>query len=116
MPAQHPAEFLRILLDASPSGIAAFDTEGRVRLWSRASERIFGWTEADVLGRHSPVDLQLRPNQEGGQPRSVRRKDGTAVEFDVRTAPWYDAKGAPLGTVAILADVTQRITVQRELL
>jgi PAS domain S-box-containing protein len=115
MPAQHPAEFLRILLDASPSGIAAFDIEGQIRLWSRASERIFGWTEAEVLGHPSPVDLQLHPNPEGGQPRSARRKDGTAVEVDVRIAPWYDAEGAPLGTVAIFEDVTQRNAVQREL-
>jgi PAS domain S-box-containing protein len=115
MPAQHPAEFLRILLDASPSGIAASDPEGLVRLWNQASELIFGWTEAEVLGHPSPVDLRLQENPDNGAPKCVHRKDGTAVEVQVRIAPWHDREGRALGTVAIFEDVTQRNAVQREL-
>ena len=114
MPAQHPAEFLRALLDASPSGIIALNPDGRVQLWSRGAERILGWTEEDVLGRPLPLELQLHSAHEREVELRPRRKDGTVIDVELRTGPWTDSQGTNRGTLAIVADITRRLAVERE--
>ena len=113
MPAQHPAEVLRALLDASPSGIIAFDDTGRVRLWSRGAENIFGWTEEEIIGVSPPVDLQLHSLRNAGTDVRLRRKNGDIVQLDVRLAPWRDQQGET-GMLAILEDVTARQAMVRQ--
>jgi PAS domain S-box-containing protein len=113
MPAKHPAEVLRALLDASPSGIIAFDETGRVRLWSRGAQNIFGWTEEEIIGVSPPVDLQLHFFRNAEKDVRFRRKNGEFVHIDVRLAPWRDQEGET-GTLAILEDVTARQTMERQ--
>jgi PAS domain S-box-containing protein len=116
MPAQHPAEFLHALLDASPFGIVALDPAGRVQLWSRAAERMFGWSEEEVRGQRPPLELQLHGGSESEAGVRLRGKDGAVIDVELRTAPWQGAQGNIQGTVVILADITHRLTVERELL
>jgi PAS domain S-box-containing protein len=56
---QHELEAVRRQLDVivggSPLAIVIVDTERVVTTWSRAAEQIFGWTEAEVLGRPYPL-------------------------------------------------------------
>lgn len=44
-------EQLRALIDTAVDGIMSIDANGRVTLYNRASERIFGYTRDEVLGR-----------------------------------------------------------------
>ena len=46
---------LNALIAASPLAIVIIDTEQRVQLWSPAAEQMFGWTEAEVLGKPLPI-------------------------------------------------------------
>src|ERR1700686_3825838 len=114
MPAKHPAEVLRALLDASPSGIIAFDDSGRVRLWSRGAQNIFGWTEEEVLGQSPPVELELQSLKKAEKDLRLRRKDGEFVHTEVRLAPWRDQQGDTEGTLAILDDITARQAMERQ--
>jgi len=106
MPEHHPAEVLRALLDASPLAIIALDSAGHVHLWSRSAEHLLGWTEEEVLRRPLPLDIGLQ---------QVRRKDGTAIEVEVRTAPWRDALGEVQGSLVLLADLGPRRRMEREI-
>ena len=87
-----PAGVLGPLLEASPLGIVCIDSTGNVRVWSRAMEEMSGWPQHEVIGRRSPVELQL---QLDGKPRELRlsRKDGGAINVEVRTAAWRDSEG-----------------------
>ncbi len=114
MPAKHPAEVLRALLDASPSGIIAFDSTGRVRLWSRGAQSIFGWTEEEIIGVSPPVDLQLHSLKNAERDLRLRRKSGEFVQIAIRLAPWRELHGDIGGTVAILDDVTERRAMERQ--
>jgi PAS domain S-box-containing protein len=120
MPAHHPAEVLRTLLDASPFGIIAIDAAGDIRLWSRGAEQIFRWSEEEMLGRALPLDLRLEAQLQGGPRESAellsRRKDGTTLPVEVRSAPWRDEQGEPKGAVLIVSDMTARQALQRELM
>src|SRR5579872_2313065 len=115
MPANHPGEVLKALLDASPAGIIALDTDDRVRLWSHAAEVMFGWTSEEVLNKPSPLDLQLQGLEERSVELRVNRKDGASVAVAARIAPWMDSEGRAAGTLAILDDVTERQRMERDL-
>jgi PAS domain S-box-containing protein len=88
LPTDHPAEFLRALLDASPFGIVALDPAGVVRLWNRGAEQILGWREEERIGRALPSEMALLPGS--GHTPEVRlvRSDGTAIELEVWTSAW----------------------------
>src|SRR5947199_2834735 len=48
-------ETLRILFHASPIAIVVLDPQGLVRLWNSAAERLFGWSEQEVIGGSLPT-------------------------------------------------------------
>lgn len=47
------------ITSASPNVIAMLDLEGRVRVWNKAAERLFGWSQEQVAG--SPFLAKLVP-------------------------------------------------------
>ena len=66
------------LLTSATFGIAAVDPSGRVLLWNRGSERIFGWSREEVLGEFLPVI----PPEELPRYRELSRRilEGEAVD------------------------------------
>jgi len=76
VPTEHPAEFLRALLDASPFGVMALDTAGCVRLWSRGAQEILGWQEEDVFGRALPSEIELLSSSNHAVAVRLVRKGG----------------------------------------
>lgn len=44
----------RAAIDASPVPLVLLDPEGKVRLWSAAAERMFGWTADEAMGSVFP--------------------------------------------------------------
>ena len=105
MPSEHPAEFLRALLDASPFGVIALDPAGVVRLWSRGAQELLGWVEADVIGRTPPTEIKLLFVSSVAEARLVRN-DGTLVDVKTSTAPWQE------GTVTVVADNSAERKIQ----
>jgi PAS domain S-box-containing protein len=112
MLADHPAEFLRALLDASPPAIIAIDPAREVQLWNRAAERLLGWVEQEVI--HRPLHLAVQLQREFQEIR-LQRKTGTAIDVDLRVAGWRDSQGNEQGKLLILADSTQRRRMEQEL-
>lgn len=104
--------------NANSAAIVALDTRGRISVWNDGATRLFGWTEAEMLGRDiarlADSDASLLHSQafhasmQGDAPRAkevtciARRKDGTSIEIHmmVMTAP-------PQGAVAIIVDETK---------
>ena len=86
---------LRAMIDNAPSvAIQGFDVHGRVLFWNRAAESIFGWSEAEAVGRTLDMlmfddDCQeafmhaLREIDRSGESATLgdlpfRRRDGAA--------------------------------------
>jgi PAS domain S-box-containing protein len=111
---------LSALIQASPLGVMVLRPEdGTVQLWNPAAERIFGWTESEVLGRPLPVvpedrreelrgilDAVARGEPLQGVETRHRRKDGTPIDVSL----WMAAVPAPEGVrvLGIVHDVTER--------
>ena len=114
-------ETLQALISASPLAIFAIDPESKVTMWNPAAEKIFGWTESEVLGRYLPVvppdksaehqKLRKRAfsgNTFTGVEVSRQRKDGTLIDVSLSTAPVYDSSGRVKSIMAVLEDISER--------
>jgi PAS domain S-box-containing protein len=112
---------LESLIGASPLAIVALDRVDRVTTWNPGAQRIFGWTEREVLGNRLPfvpdekreqyeasrrADLQGEAKA-GAEVRALR-KDGTQIDVSLWTAPVKDANDVVIRTIGILADNTDR--------
>ncbi len=122
------AQRLQALLEASPLAVIVLDAQGFVTLWNPAAERVFGWTEEEVLGGPLPTVPEgggrdfadmlartLRGEPLGGVQVRRRRKDGTLVEVSLFTAVLRDAAGAVTGSVGMLTDITEKNRLEGEL-
>jgi diguanylate cyclase (GGDEF)-like protein/PAS domain S-box-containing protein len=110
------------LINASPLAIVVSDAEGLVERWNPAAERIFGWSEAEVLGKSVPWYPSGADEEDGARNRSVvlrgdafsdveavrRRKDGALITVSISGAPIYDHQGSSAGVLVIVADITER--------
>jgi PAS domain S-box-containing protein len=107
------------MADACPLAIMGLDLNGNVRMWNRGAERMFGWMEAETLGKPLPTIpqgqhdeyLQLLDSQfHGASHTGVRvrrlRKDRRFIEVSLWTVPLRDGADKIFGNVAILADLT----------
>ena len=118
---QETNEALRTLIESSPLAIVALDLEGRVTRWNAAAERIFGWTEEEMLGQPTPwVPEDKRDEQatllaalrEGsmvsGMETERRRKDGSPIAVQISAAPLRSTEGTVIGMTGVIADITSR--------
>jgi PAS domain S-box-containing protein len=119
---------LQALIQAAPLAIIALDRDFEIRLWNPEAERMFGWQESEVLGRHLPffeesqwVESQARiQRQMAGEVEAAMelprvRKDGSRVDTSLWTATLRNPEGVITGLVGILADVTARKRAEEEL-
>ncbi|MBA3902621.1 MAG: hypothetical protein C0522_02945 [Rhodocyclaceae bacterium] len=111
---------LRSALEQSEEGVLAADAAGRVTLWNRGAEQMFGWSAAEALGRPARelhmrnLDeaevLAYRAQLERGmavQLEGVRlRKDGQVVRVISTITPLFDAQGRFAGSLGTLRDIT----------
>jgi PAS domain S-box-containing protein len=119
-------EEFQTLVDASPLAVIAIDAEGTVTIWNAEAEALFGWSAAEVIGGPLPhIPPHLREEYAGIRSRQVAgdvlrgvetrrlRKDGSEVEVAIWSASRLDEQGRFLGTIAFVADVTERKRAER---
>lgn len=113
---------LAAVVEQSTDSIVIKDLDNVVLSWNPAAERVYGWSEAEAIGRN--MTLLARPASTGAQvaARIARlrqglpgawqalsfRRDGTPVHLDVTVAPLHDEGGRHIGEISIARDVTER--------
>jgi PAS domain S-box-containing protein len=121
--------FQTTLLDGMDEAAIATDLEGRVTLWNRAAEALYGWQSAEVLGRPiralvgadlsaeqaSLIATQRRAGQAWTDELRVARKDGSTFLAHVRDTPARDADGRLIGMIGVSYDLAQLGRVQSAL-
>jgi PAS domain S-box-containing protein len=118
---------LQALVQSCPLAVMVLDPDSTVRLWNPAAERIFGWTEAEALGRPLPVvpedrreELQriLKATLHGSMPQGVetihQRKGGELVLVNLWTSTVPDEQGNDR-ILGLVADVTARKQIETAL-
>ncbi|MBI1388359.1 MAG: PAS domain S-box protein [bacterium] len=122
-------ENLLAIIEASPLPVIELDLEGRVLLWNRSAERVFGWTQEETLGHVLPTVapdktseffelLNLLKMGEKLEGISIRRmaKNGVMRDLHIYSAPVHDASGRMTSIVSIMEDVTTREKARRDLI
>lgn len=116
--AERQMRFQARVLAAMRDAVVAVDRGGRVVVWNRGAEEMFGWSAAEVVGliaRDAVMagglpylnDLVRRladePVASGQVP--FGRKDGSHVWWDVTMTRMEDEHGDSIGLIGIIRDV-----------
>ncbi len=125
---QETAQTLQALIQASPLPIMTLDTDGHVRIWNPAAERLFGWSAEEVLNGPEPMIPEeaeaecaarrarvLQGETITGAEARYRKKDGSPVDIAISAAPLRNARGEINGIVAIMGDLTERKRMEEAL-
>jgi two-component system CheB/CheR fusion protein len=113
---------LSAIVETSTDAILAKDLEGRIFAWNQGAERLYGYTAAEAIGRHSSMLVPADRKQEieeliarvgrgvPVEPFETTRlcKDGTLVDVWMTVSPLYDEHEHVIGVGSIARDVTQR--------
>jgi len=124
----------RALVDGMPDAIVHADETGLIRVWNAGAVRMFGFSEAEALGR--PLDIiipvGLRERHWEGFRETMRtgqthygdgqilaapatRKDGTRLSVEFTLVPFNRDDGRMTGIAAIMRDTTARFEELRAL-
>jgi PAS domain S-box-containing protein len=120
-------EKLGAVIEASPLAIVALDGGGLITMWNTMAERIFGWTQQEVLGRPPPFvppDMKqefrrLRERIKTGEALTGvelrrQRRDRAWVDLSLSAAPLRDAEERVVGLVGVMEDITERKKAEAE--
>jgi PAS domain S-box-containing protein len=107
-----------VLLDLAP--VLVRDMDGRIVLWTRGAEDLYGYSRAEAIGQLSRELLQtefaqpmdeieriLRTNGTWEGEVKHRTRDGNRIVVASRAVLYRDAQGTPVRIMVANADITQ---------
>ena len=121
-------EYLASIVSCCGDAIIGKTLEGTVVTWNAGAERLYGYTEAEMIGksisvlcpRSRPEELieimeRVKQSERVEQLDTVRvRKDGTPVEVSVVLSPIKDIRGQIIGASSVSRDISQRKMEENE--
>ncbi len=121
-------ELVKAVVHSSPVALTALDCNDNVVMFSPAAEKMFGWRAEEVLGKPLPYVSQVERESHhailsqlmGGQSLENvelrrKRRDGTYVDFQLSTAPIFDAQGKVIAYLGVMNDITERKRAEEKL-
>ncbi len=122
-------EYLESIIDNSADAIVTTDLEGVITSWNQGAEKTFGFTEVEAIGQFLPFvpDFLLDKEREnierikqGEVIKNVetlrKRKDGAIIEVSLTLSPIKDAAGEVIGLSGIARDISEKKSVEKELI
>ncbi|MEO6538219.1 MAG: PAS domain S-box protein [Ferruginibacter sp.] len=109
--------------------IITTDNQDKITNWNSYAEKLYGYTEAEVLGKEIDSILQV-PLQKEPEKSSVpealagsylnresvhHHKNGAPIDVDVSISAIQGLAGEVVGTVGVIRDITQRKNTERQL-
>lgn len=116
------------IVESSHDAIMGKNLDGVIETWNRGAERLFGYTEEEVIGQ--PVTF-LFPEDRRDEEHAIhgrirrgervdhfetlrQRKDGSLVEVSLTASPIENAEGDVIGISSIARDITERRRAQEQ--
>jgi PAS domain S-box-containing protein len=113
---------LAAIVDSSDDAIIGKTLAGVITSWNKGAERIFGYTEVEMIGRPTailvPIEVQPQETEildrltrrERIEPFETvrRRKDGRLIDVSVTISPVHDLRGNIIGTSKMARDISDR--------
>jgi PAS domain S-box-containing protein len=121
--AERAVRRLAAVVRSSDDAIVTKTLDGVITSWNPAAERMFGYTEAEAVGksirmlipadRQSEEDLvvsKIRAGEALSHYETVRqRKDGSTFHISLTVSPLVDERGRIVGASKIARDITERV-------
>jgi len=120
---------MRAVVESSDDGIISKDLNGVITSWNAGAQRIFGYTEAEVIGQ--PITIIIPPELHGEERQVLQRlrageriehyetvrltKLGKRVDVSLTISPMKDSTGRIVGASKIARDITERKRADEEL-
>jgi len=120
---------MRAVVESSDDGIISKDLDGVITSWNAGAQRIFGYTEAEVIGQ--PITIIIPPELHGEERQVLQRlrageriehyetvrltKLGKRVDVSLTISPMKDSTGRIVGASKIARDITERKRADEEL-
>lgn len=116
-------ETLSAIVESSDDAVVSKDLNGTILSWNKGAEKIFGYTEAEMLGkpmkmiipenRQADEDVLLEMVKEGKAVHhyeTIRKhKNGQEVPISLAISPIKDNKGAIIGASKVARDISERL-------
>jgi PAS domain S-box-containing protein len=113
---------LAAIVESSDDAIISKDLRGVIISWNAGAQRIFGYTEAEVVGQSITIIIppelqdeeanilrQLRAGEHIQHYETIRQtKHGTRVNVSLTISPMKDSEGRVVGASKIARDITER--------
>ena len=120
---------LAAIVESSDDAILSKDLTGIIHSWNKGAERIYGYSAAEMIGRHvSSLRPRDYPDDTGEIMERLRRgerlehyetvrqaKDGTVLNVSLTISPIRDESGTIIGASTIARDITERKRSEQEL-
>ena len=120
---------LAAIVESSEDAIWSHDLNGVIQTWNAAAQRIFGFTEAEAIGR--TVDIFIPPDLRDEEKATIEAlkagerilhrettrltKAGTRTPVSLTISPLKDAAGNLIGVTKIARDITEQQRAQEAL-
>jgi len=116
------AERLSAVIESSGEAILSSTLDGIVASFNRAAEKVFGYTEDEIVGMSGSL---LSPKERAGEASTILatirtgqpvlnfetirvRKDGTVFPVSLTVSPIFDHDGTVVGASTIARDITSQ--------
>ncbi|MFP4081467.1 MAG: ATP-binding protein [Candidatus Aminicenantes bacterium] len=124
---QRLKDYSENIIESLTVGVAVLDQKGKVIGWNRVLEETFGRTKNEVLNK-SLIDVLGKKNFRALFPSDTQKgfrllseitldmPSGGKKIFDIAKTPLLDNQMNPYGTVIVFEDITEKISLQQQLL
>lgn len=121
-------EILSAIVESSDDAILSKGLDGVIRSWNVGAQKIFGYTEEEMIGKHISVIIPPRliseeeviiSNIKAGNKidhfHTVRvHKDGHEIEISLTVSPIKDAFGNIMGASKVARDISELKRAERQ--
>jgi len=116
---------LAAIVESSDDAILATTLDGRILNWNPGAERLYGYAQHEVLGKHISL-LHARKHEEAALVARIAKgqrvsrletvnltKDGRQIDVSLTVSPVLDGTGRIIGASTIARDTTDRKLLDR---
>jgi PAS domain S-box-containing protein len=119
---------LAAIIDSSEDAIISKTIEGYITSWNQAAERMFGYREEEVIGKHISILIPkdrlneedmiincIRQGQRVQHFRTIRlKKDGQSLPISLTVSPVKGMDGTIIGASKIARDISDQVRAETE--
>jgi two-component system NtrC family sensor kinase len=118
---QESKNFLESLIDSSPNIVISTDHSGRILIFNKTAETIFGYREEEVMKKK--IDFLFTAEQTGLNRKMATipeevvclRKDQTTFPASIRLFDIKNTRGKSIATLYLISDLTEKKEMEERL-